>query len=93
MELNIILTGMLLAVLMTACFLLGWFGRVAIGQMDTRRRFKKTDFNSDSILQDMDDEFTPRPPSERNYEPFRYSEAGTTQEETGPDMKEDELKE
>jgi len=90
--LNVILTGLLFGVLLTACFLSGWFGRVAIGQMDTRRRFKKAGFNTDNILNDMDDEFTPRS-TEHPYEAFRYSEAGTPQEETGPDIKTDELKE
>ena len=84
--------SLLFAAMMVGCFLLGWFGRLSVGRMDLKKMKPTTmGFGTQDILQDMEDEFTPKPME--HPEPFRYSDAGTVKEETGPDLKEDELKE
>ena len=78
---------------MVLTFLLGWFGRLSIGRRDLRsvgsNQFVPPAYD------DMDDEFTPRP--REGHEPFepphRYSAAGTIEEDVGPEVPADTLKE
>lgn len=84
-----LLWSLIFAAMLMAMFLLGWFGRLSIGRKDLKS------IGSNQFVppayDDMDDEFTPKP--REQVEPFRYSAAGTVEEDVGPELPPDTLKE